>query len=66
MDLVFGLPRSPCGHDAIWVIVDKLTKSTHFLTICLIDSTDVLSRLYVRKIVHLHGILVTIISNRDA
>ena len=65
MDLVSGLPRSSCGHDAIWVIVDRLTKSTHFLTIRLTDLTDVLSRLYIWEIVRLYGIPVTIISNRD-
>ena len=48
MDLVSGLPRSPHGHDAIWVIVDRLMKSPHFLAIRLTDSTDVLSRLYIR------------------
>ena len=66
MDLVSGLPRSPRGHDAIWVIVDRLAKSTHFLAIHLTDSTDVLSRLYIREIVRLHSIPVTIISDRDA
>ena len=66
MDLVSGLPRSPRGHDAIWVIVDRLTQSAHFLTIRLTDPTDILSRLYIREIVRLHGIPVTIISDRDA
>ena len=66
MDLVSGLPRSPRGHDAIWVIVDRLTKSAYFFAIRLTDSTDVLSRLYIREIVRLHGIPVTIISDRDA
>ena len=66
MDLVSGLPRSPRGHDAIWVIVDRLTKSAHFLAIRLTDSTDVLSRLYIKEIVHLRGIPITIVSDRDA
>ena len=66
MDLVSGLPRSPHGHDAIWVIVDRLTKSAHFLAIRLTDSTDFLSRLYIREIMRLHGIPVTIISDGDA
>ena len=43
MDLVSGLPRSPRGHDIIWVIVDRLTKSPQFLAIRLTDLTDVLS-----------------------
>ena len=66
MDLVFGLLRSPQGHDAIWVIVNRMTKSTHFLAIRLTDSTDILSRLYIREIMRLHGIPVTIILDRDA
>ena len=66
MDLVSGLPRLPHSHDAIWVIVDRLTKSTYFLAIYLTNSIDVLSRLYIREIERLHGIPVTIISNRDA
>ena len=66
MDLVSGLPRSPRGQDTIWVIVDKLMKFAHFLAIRLTNSTDVLSQLYVREIVHLHSIPVTIISDRDA
>ena len=66
MDLVFGLPRSPCGHNAIWVIDYKLTKSDHFLAIRLTDSTDVLSQLYIGEIVQLHSIPVTIISDKDA
>ena len=51
MDLVYGLPRSPRGHDAIWVIVDRLTKSAHFLVIRLYDSTNGLSQLYIQEIV---------------
>ena len=50
----------------IWMIVDRLTKFAHFLVLYLNDSTDVLSRLYIREIVHLHGIPVTIISDRGA
>ena len=65
MDLVSRLLRLSRGHDAIWVIVDRLMKSAHFLAIRLTDSTDVLSQLYVREIVHLHGIPVTIISDRE-
>ena len=65
MDFVTGLPRSPRGHDAIWVIVDRLTKTAHFLPIQVTDSIEKLSRLYIREIIRLHGILVSIVSNRD-
>ena len=66
MGLVSGLSRSPYSHGAIWVIVDRLMKSAHFLAIHLTDSTDVFSHLYIREIVRLHGIPITIISDRDA
>jgi hypothetical protein len=65
MDFVVGLPRTPNGQDAIWVIVDKLTKSAHFLPIKIIDSMDKLVETYVREIVRLHGVPVSIVSDRD-
>ncbi|XP_057478185.1 uncharacterized protein LOC130765707 [Actinidia eriantha] len=65
MDFVTALPRSQRQHDAVWVIVDRLTKSAHFLPIRMTDSVDVLGRLYVREIVKLHGIPVFIVSDRD-
>ena len=65
MDFVTGLPRSLRGHDTIWVVVDRLTKSTHFFPICLSNSAEDLGIIYVREIVRLHGVLVSIISNRD-
>ena len=65
MDFVCGLPRSARGNDAVWVIVDRLTKSAHFLPMRMTDSVDKLSRLYVREIVRLHGVPVSIVSDRD-
>ncbi|KAL0293701.1 UNVERIFIED_CONTAM: Transposon Ty3-I Gag-Pol polyprotein [Sesamum angustifolium] len=65
MDFVIGLPRTFRKHDAIWVVVDRLTKSAHFLPIRQNDSLDKLAELYVSKIVRLHGIPTSIISNRD-
>ncbi|KAL0278067.1 UNVERIFIED_CONTAM: Transposon Tf2-11 polyprotein [Sesamum radiatum] len=50
MDFVVGLPRTLRKHDAIWVIVDRLTKSAHFLPIRLGDSLDKLAELYVSEI----------------
>ncbi|CAL2240309.1 unnamed protein product [Prunus armeniaca] len=66
MDFVTGLPRSPKGLDAIWVIVDRLTKSAHFLPVKTTESTENLGKLYVREIVRLHGIPVSIVSDRDS
>ena len=65
MDFVTGLPKSPRGNDAIWVFVDKLTKSAHFLPIKVTDSLEKLSQLYFQEIVRLHGVPVTIVSDRD-
>ena len=64
MDFVSGLPRTSSGYDAIWVIVDRLTKTTHFLLIKKTYYTEKLARLYVNHIVCLHGVPVSIVSNR--
>ena len=65
MDFVMGLPRTPSGCDAIWVIVDRLTKSAHFLPIRANYPLEKLAQLYIREVVRLHGIPSTIISDRD-
>ncbi|KAL0458159.1 UNVERIFIED_CONTAM: Transposon Ty3-I Gag-Pol polyprotein [Sesamum latifolium] len=65
MDFVIGLPRTFRKHDAVWVIVDRLTKSAHFLPIYQNDSLDKLAELYISEIVRLHGIPTSIVSDRD-
>ena len=65
MDFVVGLLRCQSGYEAIWVIVDRLTKSAHFLPIKNSDSVEKLAELYVKEIVRLHGMLVSIVSNKD-
>ena len=65
MDFVTGLPRTQRQHDAIWVIVDRLTKSAHFLPVNVEDSLEKLSRLYVDEIERLHGVPMSIVSDRD-
>ncbi|GJS77762.1 putative reverse transcriptase domain-containing protein [Tanacetum coccineum] len=65
MDFITKLPRTKCGHDTIWVIVDRLTKSAHFLAIREDYSTERLARLYIDEIVARHGVPVSIISDRD-
>ncbi|WP_163014109.1 DDE-type integrase/transposase/recombinase, partial [Streptomyces sp. S1] len=65
MDFVVGLPRTPSGNDAIWVVVDRLTKSAHFIAIKLSFSVEQLAELYVAQIVRYHGIPKSIISDRD-
>ena len=65
MDFVIGLPRTRRQHDAIWVIVDRLTKSAHFLPVSNDDLLDKLAQLYVDEIVRLHGVPISIVSDRD-
>ncbi|GJT96951.1 putative reverse transcriptase domain-containing protein [Tanacetum coccineum] len=65
MDFITKLPKSSQGFDTIWVIVDRLTKSAHFLPIRENDPLDKLARLYLNRIVARHGIPVTIICDRD-
>ncbi|GJZ66412.1 putative reverse transcriptase domain-containing protein [Tanacetum coccineum] len=65
MDFVTKLPKTSTGHDAIWVIVDRLTKSAHFIPIRATDSMETLTRLYIKEIVSRHGIPISIISDSD-
>nr|GEX93778.1 retrotransposable element Tf2 [Tanacetum cinerariifolium] len=66
MDFVTGLPRTPSGYDFIWVIVDRLTKSAHFLPKKKTDSIEKLVKLYLKEIVCRHGVPVSVISDRDS
>nr|GEU57811.1 reverse transcriptase domain-containing protein [Tanacetum cinerariifolium] len=65
MDFVTKLPKSSQGLDTIWVIVDRLTKSAHFLPIRENDPLDKLARLYLDRIVTRHGTPISIIFDRD-
>ena len=65
MDFIVGLPRTQSGHDSIWVIVDRLTKSAHFLPVQISSPMEKLAQLYVDEIVRLHGVPKSIISDRD-
>ena len=65
MDFVTHLPRKPQGHDAVWVIVDRLTKLAHFLAVRMTFTFERFCRLYIREIVRLHGVPVSIVSDRD-
>lgn len=66
MDFIVGLPKSKTNHDAIWVIVDRLTKSAHFLPINERYTIERLVNLYLKEIVVRHGVPVSIVSDRDA
>ncbi|GKD45641.1 putative reverse transcriptase domain-containing protein [Tanacetum coccineum] len=66
MDFITKLPKTSNGHDTIWVIVDRLTKSVHFIPTRETDSMETLTRLYIKEIVSRHGIPISIISDRDS
>ncbi|GKC65899.1 putative reverse transcriptase domain-containing protein [Tanacetum coccineum] len=66
MDFLSGLPRTSSGYDTIWVIIDRLTKSAHFLPMKKTDSMEKLTRLHLKEIVCRHGVPVSIISDRDS
>ena len=66
MDFVTHLQWTPQGHDAVWVIVDRLTKSAHFLAVRMTFTLERFCRLYIREIIRLHGVLVFIVSDRDS
>ena len=65
MDFVTHLPRTPRRHDAVWVVVDRLTKSAHFLLVRMTFTLEEFCRLYIREIVRLYGVPVFIVSDRD-
>ncbi|GJW74279.1 putative reverse transcriptase domain-containing protein [Tanacetum coccineum] len=66
MDFVSGLPRTSSGYDTIWVIVDRLTKSTHFLPMKKTDTMEKLTQLYLKEVVCRHGVPISIILDRES
>ncbi|GKC57696.1 putative reverse transcriptase domain-containing protein, partial [Tanacetum coccineum] len=66
MDFVTKLPKTASGQDTIWVIVDRLTKSAHFLPMKETDLMEKLTRQYLKEVVLRHGVPVLIISDRDS
>ena len=65
MDFVSGLPKGKKGNDAIWVIVDRLKKSTLFLPMKMTKMIDKLARIYINEVIRLHGISISIVSFQD-
>jgi hypothetical protein len=66
MDFIDGLPNTSQRHDPIWVIVDRLTKITHFLPLHTTYNVKKYAEIYLDQIVHLHGVPKTIIYDRGA
>ena len=65
MDFLVRLPRTQARYNAIWVIVDRLTKAAHFIPIKVKYSLEKLTELYLQEIVQLHGVPESIMSDRD-
>ena len=65
MDFITQFPRTPQRQDAVWVIMDRLTNSAHFLAVKMTFTLEEFYRLYIRETVRLHGVTVSIVSDRD-
>ena len=65
MDFVIGLPLTQRKNNAIWVIVDRLMKSVHFIAIRNTWTLDQLARAYLEEVVRLHGVPSSIVSDQD-
>nr|GEW74064.1 reverse transcriptase domain-containing protein [Tanacetum cinerariifolium] len=66
IDFVSKLPKTSSEHDTIWVIVDRLTKSAHFIPTRALDSMETLIILYIKEIISRHGVPISIISDHDS
>ena len=65
MDFVTHLPRTSRWHNMVWVIVDGLTKSAHFLDVRMTFTLEAFYKLYIQEIVRLHGVPVSIVVDQD-
>ena len=65
MNFVTHFPRTLRKHDVLWVIVDRLTRSTHFLAMRMTFTLEEFYRFYIRDILRLHRVPVSIVSYRD-
>ena len=65
MDFVVGMPQAQKHHDAIWVVVDQLTKLAHFLAMKTVFNAEQLAELYIKEIVRLHRIPLSIVWDGD-
>ncbi|WVZ97704.1 hypothetical protein U9M48_043218 [Paspalum notatum var. saurae] len=66
MDFIVGLPRTPKGYDSIWVIIDRFTKSAHFILVKTIYHAKTYAEIYIARIVSLHGVPRTFTSDRGS
>jgi hypothetical protein len=66
MDFIVSLPHTSRGYNSIWVIVDRLTKSAHFIPVATTYRVGQYAELYISYIVRYHGVLKIIISDRGS
>jgi hypothetical protein len=66
MDFIVGLPRNTKGYDSIWVMVDQLTKISHFLPVKTDHPVTVYAQLYIARLLSLHGVPKTIVSDHGS
>jgi hypothetical protein len=64
MDFIVGLPLTAHQVDSIWVIVDRFTKSTHFIPVNTSFTVEKYAEIYITRILCLHGVRKTIVSDR--
>ena len=64
MYFITGLPRTRSGYDSIWVVVDRLTKVAHFILVKTTYTSAKLAKIYMNRIVCLHGVPRSIVSDR--
>lgn len=65
MNFIIALLKTKKKFDTVWMIVDQLTRSTRFIPIKTICTLERLAKLYIREIVSLHGIIASIVFNKD-
>ena len=66
MDFIMALPRTQREKDAIMVVADRFSKMTHFISSHKIDDAGNIAKIYLRKVIRLHGVPKSIVSDRDS
>ena len=64
MDFIMSLPRTERQHDSIWVIIDRISNSSHFIPVKVSHSAEDYAKFYLREMVRFHAVLLSIISDR--